>query len=207
MEIREKFHSPMLYLIRHGQTTGDVENRYGGSYDDHLTDLGRRQSHSVTQALRDKQLTIVYSSPLSRARETADIIATTLNVPQQVLPAFRECNRYGILSGMTKREALQAYPKEVAKVADLHKTVTGAEPYSNFNSRVTEAFDLLSRQHSNGSIALITHRGIFRLLFREILKLGETSIDDCALAKLHFVEFGFRLVDLQGISVHEAKQT
>jgi broad specificity phosphatase PhoE len=193
----------LLYLIRHGQTTGDVENRYGGSYDDHLTDLGRRQSHSVAQSLIGTQLTMVYSSPLSRARETADIVATALKAPQKVLPAFRECNRYGILSGMSKSDALRAHPEEVARLADLHKTVTGAEPYSEFRRRVTEAFDSLGRGNPSGSIALITHGGVFRVLFREILGLGEASIDDCALARLEFDGSGFRPLDLRGITLRE----
>ena len=205
MRMREPSHSSVLYLIRHGQTTGDVENRYGGSYDDHLTDLGRQQSHSAARALVGRQLTIVYSSPLSRARETADIVATALKTPQKVLPAFQECNRYGILSGMPKHEALRAHPEEVAKLADLHETVTGAESYSDFRNRVTAAFDLLCRGRSNGPIALVTHGGVFRLLFREILKAGEASIDDCALATLKLHEHGLSLVDLRGITVREVK--
>ena len=36
-----------IYLVRHGQTTGDLENRYGGDYDDHLTELGKQQSAEV----------------------------------------------------------------------------------------------------------------------------------------------------------------
>jgi broad specificity phosphatase PhoE len=191
----------MLYLIRHGQTTGDVENRYGGSYDDHLSELGKQQSRAAAQALSGTQVSIVYSSSLSRARETADIVAAALKAPRAVLPAFRECNRYGILSGMEKREALQAHPQEVAKLADLHDTVSGAESYADFRQRVTEAFDLLRRDNTNGAIALVTHGGVFRLLFREILKLGETSIDDCALAKLHFDERGFEVAELSGIAV------
>jgi broad specificity phosphatase PhoE len=195
----------VLYLVRHGQTTGDVEERYGGSYDDHLTDLGRRQSRSVAQALEGAQLTVVYSSPLNRAKETAAIIATALGLPHEVLPDFRECDRYGILSGMTRREALQAHPAEVAKLAHLHDSVTGAESYSDFKQRVTEAFRLLRGRIADRPAALVTHGGVFRLLFREILALGEASIDDCALAKLQPQSRGFSAVEWRGVALQGAR--
>lgn len=191
----------VLYLVRHGQTTGDVENRYGGSYDDHLSDVGREQSRSVAQALSGAKVDLVYSSSLRRARETAGIVAETLRAPLELLPAFRECDRYGILSGMQKQEALRAHPEEVAKLSDLNKTVSGAESYRDFRKRVTEAFDLLRRASPSAAVVLVTHGGVFRLLFREILKAGEASIEDCALAKLHFDERGFRPVELRGITI------
>jgi broad specificity phosphatase PhoE len=197
----------VLYLIRHGQTTGDVEERYGGSYDDHLTDLGRRQSRAVAETLAGAQLTAVYSSPLSRAKETAATIATSLGLPHEVLPDFRECDRYGILSGMVRREALQAHPQEVAKLANLQDTVTGAESYANFRRRVEKAFELLHRRILNRPAALVTHGGVFRLLFREILELGETSIDDCAVARLQTASDGFRAVELRGIAMQGARHT
>jgi broad specificity phosphatase PhoE len=195
----------VLYLVRHGQTTGDIEERYGGSYDDHLTDLGRRQSRSVVEALAGAQLTVVYSSPLNRAKETAAIIATALGLPREVLPDFRECNRYGILSGMVRREALQAHPEEVAKLAHLQDTVTGAESYAEFKQRVTQAFELLHGRVLNRPAALVTHGGVFRLLFREILDLGETSIDDCAVAGLQPQSQGFSAVELRGVAMKGAR--
>jgi broad specificity phosphatase PhoE len=123
------------------------------------------------------------------------------------LPAFRECNRYGILTGMSKADALCAHPEEVAKLADLHKTVTGAESYPDFKKRVMEAFGLLYGGNLNGPIVVVTHGGVFRVLFREILKLGEASIDDCAIAELSFDDDGLRLIAVHGITVHEAKHT
>src|SRR6056297_1925659 len=62
--------SMKILLIRHGETTGDLEDRYGGSYDDHLTDKGREQlAHTATQ-VADKGIEIIFHSPLIRARES-----------------------------------------------------------------------------------------------------------------------------------------
>ncbi|MCE8020918.1 histidine phosphatase family protein [Halomonas sp. MCCC 1A11036] len=190
-----------LHLIRHGQTTGDIENRFGGAYDDYLTDLGKEQSRQVAQDLNNSPLSMVYSSSLNRALETADIIADCLDVPRGVLPEFRECNRYGILSGMTKHEAQQHHPQEVAKLKGLEDTVTGAESYRDFKQRVTAAFERLFNDGSKGEIALVTHGGVFRLLFRDILRLGEFSIGDCARVTLWYDQKGIGVIEQHGINV------
>ncbi|WP_083861774.1 histidine phosphatase family protein [Halomonas sp. KM-1] len=201
MVMPQPLSSSIVYLIRHGQTTGDIENRFGGAYDDYLTDLGKEQSRQVARDLNNSPLSMVYSSSLNRALETADIIADCLDVPRGVLPEFRECNRYGILSGMTKHEALQHHPQEVAKLKDPVGTVTGAESYRDFRQRVTAAFERLFTEGAQGEIALVTHGGVFRLLLRDILGLGEASVGDCARIKLWVGQKGIRVIEQHGINM------
>ena len=52
-----------IYLIRHGQTTGDLEDRYGGDYDDHLTEAGRKQSQRLAGKLASSGIEIIFCSP------------------------------------------------------------------------------------------------------------------------------------------------
>src|SRR5882724_11287713 len=96
-----------IYLMRHAQTTGDVEDRYGGDYDDHLTPLGKQQSTDVAKKLAEKNPKVIYASPKIRARETAQIIkeAISPDTPLVIVNDFRERNRYGVLTGLTKQEA------------------------------------------------------------------------------------------------------
>ena len=54
-------------MIRHGESIGDVEERYGGDYDDHLTEKGRQQAKELAEKLGEKGIQLIYSSPRIRA--------------------------------------------------------------------------------------------------------------------------------------------
>src|SRR3989344_3112401 len=79
-----------IYLIRHGETTGDKEDRYGGNYDDHLTDLGKRQIKETAEKLVGKNIEIIFTSPLIRTKEATDIINSKTNCPVEVVSDFEE---------------------------------------------------------------------------------------------------------------------
>ena len=49
-----------IFLIRHGETTSDVEDRYGGDYDDHLTEKGEQQSEELAEILKDKNIQVIF---------------------------------------------------------------------------------------------------------------------------------------------------
>lgn len=117
-----------IYLIRHGQTTGDVENRYGGSYDDHLTEEGEVQAHKLAEKLANSGIQIILCSPLIRAQETAKIINTKLNCEIKTIENLRERNQNGILSGMTRDEAKAKYPELTEQVKD-YKNQTLESPH------------------------------------------------------------------------------
>ncbi len=188
-----------IYLARHGQTTGDVEDRYGGDYDDHLTDVGREQAAKLAEKLANKGIQKLYTSPLIRAQETAGIVAASLDITPEVLPEFKERNSYGILSGMIKADAIEKYPDEVALLNDPHNSVTGAEDYVSFQRRIQQGLMSLS-QENIGTMALITHGGPIHLIFRDILKLGEIDIADCAIVHLRSIGADVSLIDTDGIS-------
>lgn len=190
----------IIYVARHGQTTGDVENRYGGSYDDHITQLGKQQANELADLLDSKNIKKLYSSPLKRARETAEIVRDKLGLRVKRSDGFKERNTYGKLSGLTKSEAALKYPDEVAKLNDPRGTVEGAEEYDALKQRVTAELEKWSRKHK-GNVAVITHAGPLRLIFRDILKLGEIEVADCAYAAIEVIEGKYKLVGTVGIIV------
>jgi len=190
----------IIYLARHGQTTGDIENRYGGDYDDHLTELGKQQSLQLAEQLSDKGIEILFASPRIRAEETAAIIATKLGLAAKTFEDFRERNGYGILTGMTKEEALKSHPDQVEILKDVHAAVEGAEEYEPFQQRITSALDTVSHEQVN-TIAVVTHGGPIRLIFRDILKLGEIDVNDCAFAVIEVNNGGYTLLDKSGITI------
>jgi broad specificity phosphatase PhoE len=172
----------IIYLARHGQTTGDIENRYGGDYDDHLTDIGKHQCEQLATGLSDKQVEMLFTSPKIRAQEAAIIVSKKLRLSAVTLENFKERNGYGVMTGMIKEEAAKLYPAYAIELQkNVHYNVEGTELYSDFQQRIITALADVSKRACN-RIAIVTHGGPIRLIFRDILKLGEIDVDDCALA-------------------------
>lgn len=187
-----------IYLIRHGQTTGDVEDRYGGNYDDHLSEEGEVQALKLAARLKDSGIQVILTSPLARAKETAEIFKATLGCDVTVLENVRERNQYGVLTGLVKSEAKLQYPDLVEKVKDYHNTIERAEPYSNFKQRIEKVFGEFTNVPYS-TIAVVTHGGPIRTIFREILKAGEIDVADCAYALLEKTDSDVKIVELNGI--------
>lgn len=179
-----------IFFIRHGETTGDVEDRYGGDYDDHLSDKGREQSIHLAEQLKDTGIQIVLASPLMRAKETAQYIAEAIGggCVVAIRPELKERNQYGILTGIIKHEAKETHPELVTLLQDKMNTIEGAESYEDFSVRIQGAFNGLLElmEHSPVStMAVVWHGGPMRVLFRDILKWGELKeIGDCAFVEL-----------------------
>ena len=100
-----------LYLIRHGQSAGNVEGRFGGHGPTPLSDLGRRQAECTAKALAKEGVSSIYASDLLRAVQTAEPLAALINVPINTTPAFRE-RHVGVLEGLTFDESKQEFPKD-----------------------------------------------------------------------------------------------
>ncbi len=174
-----------LFVIRHGQTTGDLEDRYGGDYDDALSPEGARQVAVLCDEMKDFGIQSVFSSPLKRAQQTAQTLAEAAHCHVTTIDGLRERNQYGILTGMTKSEARHQYPGLVEQVKDRLQTIQGAESYAAAAERMKRAYhEAVFRLVSCG--AIVWHGGGMRVLFREILRAGELKeIGDCAWVELH----------------------
>ncbi len=189
-----------LFLIRHGQTTGDIENRYGGDYDDHLTELGREQASKLAKVLQNQGIQKIFVSPRIRALETAQILEQKIKVTSEIIGDFRERNYCGVITGMTKDEVKLKYPLEAEKVRDYHREATGGEPYAQFTGRVSRALYSLAAQPYD-IIALVTHGGPIRMIFRELLKKGEIDLDDCGYCVLEINGGNTNLLETHGITL------
>ncbi|MEN9558215.1 MAG: hypothetical protein RL141_584 [Candidatus Parcubacteria bacterium] len=189
-----------IILIRHGQTTGDVEDRYGGDYDDHLSLEGRKQSERLAEELKEKGIALIISSPLIRARETSEIISRN-TAPIVIEKDLRERNQYGILTGEVKSDARQKYPDLVEKVKDRLNTIEGAESYEDFSRRVQTVFHRLATDAVHSCIGIVWHGGPMRVLFRDILKKGELGkeIGDCGWVELRLEGDQFTIEDSRRI--------
>lgn len=175
-----------IYLIRHGETTGDIEGRYGGTYDDHLTEKGKAQAQELAKQLQDKGIEIIFVSPRIRARETAEEVKKVLNVPVEVVDDLRERNTYGVLSGLTKPEAKEKHPLDFEKISKdrLYHDVSNSESYEACKIRVIKVLnEILSKDYK--TIAIISHGGIISTYVREVLTKGKhIKLGDCAILEI-----------------------
>ena len=188
-----------IYIIRHGQTTGDVEDRYGGDYDDHLTELGTREVNDLAPKIKDLGIEVLFVSPRIRAQETANILKKTLGVEIKTIDGFRERNQNGILTGMKRSEAKEKYPELVELVKDRFNTIEGAEDYESFRKRIVDAFNEVTKSDYK-TVAVVTHGGPIRRIFGEILGMEKKwEINDCGWFEIDYSDGKSSLVKTEGV--------
>jgi len=175
-----------IYLIRHGETTGDIEDRFGGDYEDHLTEKGKAQAQELAKQLQGKNIEIIFTSPRIRAKDTAEIVKEVLNVPVEVVEDLKERNNYGVLSGLTKPEAQEKHPIDFEKISKdkTDHDVTASESYEQIKERAINVFNkILLKDHK--IIAIISHGGIISTYVREVLAKGKNiKLGDCSILEI-----------------------
>lgn len=191
-----------IYLIRHGETTGDVEDRYGGAYDDELTDKGKTQTQELANKLTDSNIQILFCSPMIRTKQTAEILKTKLGCEIKIVEDLRERNKNGILTGMTKSEATIKHPELVEKLKDFRNQIEGAESQDGFVERIKKAFAEATNNQNYSTIGIVTHGGLIWAIFTDILNNnGLVHIGDCAYVVLDKNGQDLRVEKLDGIEI------
>ncbi len=173
-----------IYLVRHGETTGDTEDRFGGNYDDHLTPLGRDQLTRTAENLLGKGIEIVFTSSLIQAKESGEIIASKINCPVEIAEDIQERN-YGILAGLTKCDALEKYPEVVEAHKNPENTDPEGESLAHFEERTLTAFkDIFTKDHK--TVAIVSHGGPIKQLLKQLnmplpQKIGDGEIIEMSI--------------------------
>jgi len=190
-----------IFIIRHGETTSDVENKYGGDYDDHLTEKGIAQAKELAEKIANRGIEIIFSSPRIRAKETSDILKEKLNCKVQIIDDLRERNAYGILTGMEKNEAKSKFPEMVNSLSDYKYTIDGGASYEHLLERAKNTFEEICNS-SHNALAVISHSGLIRCIARDILKSGELKdLADCAVIELEKNDLVFEIIKMDGVSL------
>lgn len=161
-----------LYLIRHGETDWNVEGRYQGQADPPLNSNGVAQAHQLAAALRDAGLQHLYTSPLRRAAQTAEILAQALDIPIIPEPRLKEIHQ-GDWQTRLRSEIQALYPtlfrQWEARPWDVQPP--GGESLAEVQARVYQALDELSARHPTGRIGLVTHRipiGLIKIRYQNL---------------------------------------
>lgn len=149
-----------LYLIRHGQSAGNAEGRFGGHGPTPLSDLGLRQAELTSKLLAKEGVHAIYSSDLLRAVQTAEPLAKRLGLPIHTTEAFRE-RHVGVLEGLTFDESKDRHPNDYYALVNrnVNHVITGGESYRHLLRRATSRLNEIIRQHSGQRIVIFSHTG------------------------------------------------
>lgn len=159
-----------LYLIRHGQSAGNAEGRFGGHGPTPLSELGMRQAEVTGEMLAKERISAIYSSDLHRAVQTAEPLSKLLDIPINKTAAFRE-RHVGVLEGLTFDESRETFPKDYYALVNrnIHHVITQGESYRNLLRRSTgELWDIL-RNSQGGKVAIFSHTGAICFLTLHLL--------------------------------------
>jgi broad specificity phosphatase PhoE len=153
-----------IFLARHGETDWNRDNRFQGHADTPLNETGRAQASELSAALADEPLAAVYSSPLRRAFETAEIVAAPHGLEPVPVDALREVD-VGSWQGLTRAEVEQRFPEQYARWLDYEAGWEDGESYEEMGRRVIAALLELAAAHEGERILAVSHGGPVRAAY------------------------------------------
>lgn len=180
-----------LILLRHGQTALSVERRYSGRGNPPLTETGLRQATLAAGRLATFDVAAIVTSPLTRARQTADEVSTTTGAQVTELPDLTETD-FGAWEGLTFGEARARDPElHGAWLADPSVPTPGGESFDQVYERVAAARDWILSRHGGDTVVVVSHVTPIKTLLRIALAVGPSLLFrlHLDLASLSVVEF------------------
>jgi probable phosphoglycerate mutase len=144
-------------LLRHGQTEMSVERRFAGRGDIPLTETGERQAAAAASRLTARRIDAIVTSPLQRARRTAEAVATATGAPLATDDGLAETD-FGKWEGLTFAEAARRWPEEITAWLDSADIAPpGGESFADAGRRVLAALDRVLAAHQGETVLLVSH--------------------------------------------------
>ena len=174
----------LITLVRHGQTERSKVSAYSGRLDVALTDAGHEQAQHVARRLADAGVDAVVTSPLARARDTAQAIADATGAPLRVDARLTEVD-YGPFEGLDRDGALERFGDAFAAWREdpFGSPVPGMEPLPDALDRARSAIAEALDAHEHPVI--VGHQGILRIV---LVALGEIEPGDYFQTRLSEAE-------------------
>jgi len=159
-----------LLLVRHGETRGNSTERFWGRTDVELSDVGLRQAELLRDRLASEDISVVYSSDLRRAFQTAEVIASRHELSVIACPEPQEID-FGSVEGLTYGEISRKYPDLVKSwfSRDLSFRFPDGESITDLNNRVSRFPHRLEEHTMEETIVVVAHSGVLRLLICNLL--------------------------------------
>lgn len=152
-----------IYLIRHGETTWNLEERFQGTTNTELTKNGQAQGKLLAKSLNKNPFNRIYTSPLDRAKFTAELIAREQKTHIEVDMDFKEVS-FGDWEGMTTREIRDSYPWMDKWFKDPGQfPIPNGDDLNAEKDRLKKRLIKIATENEGGSTAIVSHAGIIRL--------------------------------------------
>lgn len=188
-------------MMRHGQTSHNFEGRMQGRSDIPLDDKGIEQAMAVADALKAGEFGMgfdaIYSSPLKRARKTAEIVAGELGEEVKSIPELMEID-CGMISGYTISEAMRRFPEMVGLFGSglWEGRYPGGQSHQQYEKEnVLPALRKIHDLEPGRCILAVTHGGFIRTAIMNFLGMGESRpflrhrLDNCGLTTVEIRGF------------------
>lgn len=190
-----------ITLVRHGETTWNAEKRWQGHLDSPLTTEGKEQAVLLATRLSSVPFAAVYSSDLSRAVSTAEILNADRQLAVKLSAALRE-RCAGCIEGTTPQERTQQQLQQLLEhyfalpATDkwTHAPVPDWESHHDLMTRVLNELRAIAVAHSGQQVLVVTHSGVLRTL---LAHLGWVSIEE--MEKLAIANAGFITLESDGV--------
>jgi alpha-ribazole phosphatase len=182
-----------LILVRHGETEWNKQRRIQGCRSDiRLSPKGLQQADGLAAVLRKERIDAIYSSPMKRATETAQIIADACKLPVHMFSELREIDA-GQLDGLFERELTGSYGaawKEMCN-GNASTPLPGGESLQDLQKRTSWALDRMLERHIDGTVVVVAH-----LLANLVMVCQVLGIDLSQLARLRQAPASITILEL-----------
>lgn len=180
-----------VYLVRHGQTAGNVKQLFIGATDIPLDETGERQALELGKRFEDIELDDVLSSPLQRARRTAGAIGAVTGHTPIVVPGLSEMD-FGQAEGLSYLQVIEQFPElkdDLRTIDNLDLTFPGGESRRGFVERVSAAFLGIVERYEGKAVAAVAHGGVIGTLYAQLHRdphpdMARYAVANCSIGHL-----------------------
>lgn len=192
-----------IYLTRHGETVWNIDKRFQGWGNSPLTELGKKQAEALRDRINGMDIDVIYSSPIGRALETAEIIRGDKSIDIITNEGIKEVN-FGIWEGMTTKEIEEhkEYGPELYNLFNNPKEYKpfGGETLKDVRKRCEKAILDIIEENKGKNILIVTHGmtiKLMMLLFENVSAEEVFSTEvmgQASLTKIEFENGEFRVI-------------
>jgi broad specificity phosphatase PhoE len=169
----QNFKGTLIFLVRHGECEGNIKGMFRGRADFSLNKRGLIQAQDLARELKSFPLKHIYTSPLSRARQTAEAIGQQCGIEVQVEEQFNNIE-LGSWEGRFMKEIAELYPKEwelwIHNPEKLR--VKNMETLYDVQKRTKTCLDNLASKHDGETLAVVSHRAVLKPLISACLNIA-----------------------------------
>ena len=201
-----------IYITRHGETRYNIEKRFQGWIDSELTETGITNARALGERLMDINIHRIYSSPLKRAKDTAEIIKGNRPIELIEEEGFKEMF-FGKWEGLPYSSAEE---RSGIKVSTFFKnlpsyTAEGGETFHDFSNRIENTFKKILSSNEDKTILIVTHALPVKLLIALTSNMGAENIGQvpyvhqASLTEIHYNEGEYKPILTGDISHFKEK--